>query len=125
VNVQEAIRVPLYQLAHARAGDKGNRLNIALFAYQPEYFELLAEQVTEAAVARQFAHRRPSSVTRYLLPNLAALNFVLDDVLEGGVNNSLTLDRHGKGLSFLLLELSVSVPQKIAEALVIHQRRQS
>ena len=124
MNAETAIQVPLYQLAHARAGDKGNRLNIALFAYQATHFDLLVEHVTEAAVARQFAHRRPSKVTRYLLPNLAALNFVLDDVLEGGVNNSLTLDRHGKGLSFLLLELDVVVPLQVADALAIHHRRQ-
>jgi hypothetical protein len=124
MNAEAATKLPLYRLAHARAGDKGNRLNVALFAYQPEHFDLLVEQVTEAAVAKQFAHRRPRSVTRYLLPNLDALNFVLDDVLEGGVNNSLTLDRHGKCLSFLLLELDVVVPLQVADALAIQTRRQ-
>jgi hypothetical protein len=124
MNAEAATKLPLYRLAHARAGDKGNRLNIALFAYQPEHFELLVEQVTEVAVEKQFAHRRPSAVTRYLLHNLTALNFVLDDVLEGGVNNSLTLDRHGKCLSFLLLELDVVVPLQVADALAIQSRRQ-
>ncbi|HEY0822089.1 MAG TPA: hypothetical protein VGD46_25155, partial [Rhizobacter sp.] len=63
-----------------------------------------------ARVATQFAHRRPAEVTRHLLPQLAAMNFVLDDVLDGGVNDSLNLDSHGKALSFLLLELTVLLP---------------
>jgi hypothetical protein len=98
---------PLYQLAHARTGDKGNRSNISLIAYRPQDYELLVAQVTEARVAEHFAYRQPSRVQRYLLPRLAAMNFVLDDVLDGGVNDSLNLDMHGKGLSFHLLTLCV------------------
>jgi hypothetical protein len=103
--------VPLYRIAHARAGDKGNHSNISLFAYQPEHFGLLAEQVTEERVAALFAARRPTSVRRYLLPRLHGMNFVLENVLDGGVNDSLNLDMHGKSLSFLLLGLQVSVPE--------------
>ena len=46
---------------------------------------------------------------RYELPKLSAFNFVLDDVLEGGVNASLGLDGHGKSLSFLLLTLDLEI----------------
>ena len=81
-----------------------------MIAWHPALWPLLVEQITEEAVARQFAHRRPSSVRRYLLPRLHAMNFVLDDVLDGGVNDSLNLDSHGKALSFLLLELPLCVP---------------
>ena len=99
--------IPLYDLAHARTGDKGNRINISLIAYRPEDFALLVEQVTPEAVARHFAHRQPSRVQRYVLPKLGAMNFVLDDVLDGGVNDSLNLDAHGKALSFHLLAMTV------------------
>ena len=99
----------LYNLAHARTGDKGNKVNISLIAYRPEDYILLMEQVTEQRVAEHFAHRRPSKVTRFLLPSLAAMNFVLDDVLDGGVNDSLNLDMHGKALSFHLLTMTVTV----------------
>ncbi len=58
----------LHALAHARTGDKGNRINIALIAYEPELYALLVEHVTENAVATLFAHRRPSTVKRYELP---------------------------------------------------------
>ncbi len=104
--------IALYELAHARTGDKGNRSNISLIAYDAADFGLLVEQVTEERVAAHFANRKPTKVTRYLLPKLAAMNFVLDDVLDGGVNDSLNLDSHGKTLSFQLLTLAVSVPQE-------------
>jgi hypothetical protein len=102
--------VPLHRAAHGRTGDKGNRSNISVIAWDPRLWDLLVEQVTEAAVARQFAHRHPSRVQRFLLPQLHAMNFVLDDVLDGGVNDALNLDSHGKALSFLLLELPLRVP---------------
>ena len=102
--------VPLRALAHGRTGDKGNRSNISVIALDARDYGLLVEQVTEARVAELFAHRRPSSVRRYLLPKLGAMNFVLDDVLDGGVNGSLNLDTHGKALAFLLLELPITLP---------------
>lgn len=111
------LAVPLYRAAHARTGDKGNRSNISLIAWHPQLWELLVAQVTEAVVQRQFAHRRPSRVTRYLLPHLHAMNFVLDEVLDGGVNDALNLDSHGKALSFLLLDLPLSVPVELADCL--------
>ena len=101
--------VALRQLAHGRTGDKGNRSNISVIAYRPEDFERLVEQVTEERVAALFAHRRPTRVKRYLLPKLAAMNFVIDDVLDGGVNGSLNLDAHGKALAFLLLDLPITL----------------
>lgn len=97
----------LHEISHARAGDKGNRLNIALFSYEPEHYPLLIEQVTEARVMELFQHRGASSVKRYELPNLHCLNFVIEDVLEGGVNGALNLDGHGKTLSYRLLSLRV------------------
>jgi hypothetical protein len=102
--------VPLHTLAHGRTGDKGNRSNISVIAFDPAHWDLLVAQVTEARVAQLFAHRRPGAVRRYLLPKLQAMNFVLDDVLDGGVNGALNLDAHGKTLSSLLLTLRVEVP---------------
>ena len=106
--------VPLYRAAHGRTGDKGNRSNISVVAWHPALWPALVEQVTEARVAEQFAHRRPTRVARYLLPNLHAMNFVLDDVLDGGVNDALNLDSHGKALAFLLLDLPIEVPVELA-----------
>ena len=103
------IAVPVHRLAHARSGDKGNRLNIAVVSREPAFYPVLLQQLTAERVAGVFASRRPSAVVRYELPKLFAFNFVLDDVLEGGVNASLGLDGHGKTLSFLLLSASVAV----------------
>lgn len=99
--------ISLYDIAHARTGDKGNHANISLIAYRDEDYALLVEQVTPEVVAEHFGARYPSAVKRYLLPHLSAMNFVLDNVLDGGVNDSLNLDMHGKSLSFHLLTLNV------------------
>ncbi len=107
------VSVPLRRLAHGRTGDKGNRSSISVIAYRAEWWPILVEQVTESVVARQFAFRQPARVVRYLLPRLGAMNFVIDGVLDGGVNDALNLDSHGKALSFLLLDLAVEVPQRM------------
>jgi len=109
--------VELYRLAHSRTGDKGNRSNISVIAWNPALWEVLVEQVTEAAVARQFAHKKPAGVKRYLLPQLHAMNFVIEGILDGGVNESLNLDSHGKALSFLMLDLKVEVPKHLSDRL--------
>lgn len=107
------ITVPLYRTAHGRTGDKGDRSNISIIAWRPEFWDLLVEQVTETAVAELFANRSPTSIRRYLLPQLHAMNFVLDGVLDGGVNSSLNLDSHGKSLSYLLLDLPIDIPKSM------------
>lgn len=117
---EDVFRVSLYRLAHGRTGDKGNRSNISVIAYRPEFYPVLVDQVTESRVAELFRHRRPSRVQRFLLPKLAALNFVLDDVLDGGVNDSLNLDTHGKALAFLLLRLEIAVP-RVLEPLILQR----
>lgn len=104
-----ALSVPLHQVAHARAGDKGNRLNVCVMPYNAQAFEALAQQLTPERVLQAYAHRGATSVKRYDLPLLPAFNFVIDNVLEGGVNGSLNLDGHGKSNSFILLGLTVDV----------------
>lgn len=106
-------KIYLYQAAHCRTGDKGNRSNISLIAYAPELWDALVQQVTEERVALHFKDRSPSKVRRYLLPNLMAMNFVLDDVLDGGVNSSLNLDSHGKALSFYLLQMTIDIDEDL------------
>ena len=105
------VTVPLHAVAHGRAGDKGNRSNISVVPYLPETFPFLVDQITEKRVLDLFRHKGASAVERYILPNLPAINLVIDDALEGGVNSALNQDLHGKTLSFLLLgELTVDVP---------------
>jgi hypothetical protein len=109
-----SISLPLHRLAHSRAGDKGDTANISVIAYCPELFPLLVEQVTVERVQELFRHRAPSAVRRFILPKLGAINFVIEKGLEGGVNESLNLDAHGKTLSFFLLDLKIQVPAELA-----------
>lgn len=109
--------IELHRLAHSRTGDKGGTANISLIAYQPEFFPLLVEQVTEEKVQELFRHRNPSKIHRYVLPKIEAMNFVLENVLDGGVNDSLNLDSHGKTLSYLLLSMKIEVPEEMSDLL--------
>jgi len=99
----EMRRLPLHAIAHGRAGDKGNVSNVSLVAYRPEAYVFLATNVTAEKVHKLYAHLGASGVTRYDLPLLSAFNFVIDNVLDGGVNASRSIDRHGKTLSYILL----------------------
>lgn len=116
--MSNTLTIRLYRAAHGRTGDKGNRSNISVIAWHAELWPLLVEQLTPEAVAAQFGHRRPSRVQRFVLPRLHAMNFVLDEVLDGGVNDALNLDAHGKALSFLLLDMPIDVPASLAHRLV-------
>ncbi len=103
----------LYDVAHSRAGDKGNTVNISLIPFDAGLYPHLLEQVTEARLLEFFSHRGASNVRRYEVPGLPALNFVIEDALEGGVNQSLGLDGHGKALSFQLLTMEIDVPARL------------
>ncbi len=114
-------RLALHEIAHARAGDKGNRLNVSVTAYHPDLWPLLLEQVTADRVHALFRHRGATGVVRYTLPNLHAMNFVIDEVLEGGVNGSLNLDIHGKTNSFRVLGLEIEVPEALVPKLAAYR----
>lgn len=110
------MKTPLHAIAHSRAGDKGDTVNISLIAYSPELYPILVEQVTVERVTSLLADRSPTAVHRFELPKLHALNFVLEGALQGGVNESLNLDSHGKTLSFRLLELIIEFPDHLRGA---------
>lgn len=107
----------LRYLAHARSGDKGNTANVGLIALEPAYYELLVREVTTARVARHFKGM-VSSVERFELPNLRALNFLLHDALDGGGTTSLKTDAQGKVYSTALLRMEIPVPIALARRLV-------
>jgi hypothetical protein len=94
-------------IAHSRTGDKGDTCNISLIAFDPRDYPRLLERATAARVKTVFAGIVRGDVTRYELPQLGALNFVMTRALGGGVTRSLALDAHGKSLSSLLLDLEI------------------
>lgn len=97
----------LRELAHSRTGDKGNTSNISVIAYNPADYERLRTHVTAERVKAHFAGIVQGTVTRYELPKIAALNFVMTEALGGGVTRTLALDIHGKGLSSAMLDLEI------------------
>jgi hypothetical protein len=97
----------VYDLAHSRAGDKGNTSNVSVIAYDAEAWNVLLEKLTPERVMRAYAHVAKGPVTRYELPKLRALNFVIENALGGGVTISLALDAHGKTLSYLMLDIDL------------------
>ncbi|WP_417718979.1 hypothetical protein [Salipiger sp.] len=94
----------LYDIAHGRTGDKGATSNISVIAYRVEDWPLIEREVTAERVSEIFGGL---PVTRYVLPRLQALNFVIEGALKGGVTRSLALDAHGKALSFAVLEMEL------------------
>jgi hypothetical protein len=100
----------LREIAHARSGEKGNSSTISVIAYDLADYALLREQVTEAAVRALYGPITRGSITRYEVPRIGALNFVLEDVLEGGRSRTLAFEESGKALSSLMLTLPMQVP---------------
>ena len=94
-------------LAHGRAGDKGNTSNISVIAFEEAGWRILREQLTEEVVMKAFSHIATGPVTRYELPRLQALNFVIEGALGGGVTRSLAQDAHGKSLSTLMMTIEL------------------
>jgi len=97
----------LREIAHSRTGDKGDTSNISVIAYDKAHYPLLEKFVTAERVKAHLAGIVHGEVTRHELPRIGALNFVLENALQGGVTRSLALDAHGKSLSFALLALEI------------------
>ena len=106
----------LRELAHARTGDKGDTSQISVIAFEQGDYAYLAEHVTADRVRAHFREIACGRVTRYELPGLGALNFVIENALAGGVTRSLSLDAHGKSLSSVLLELEIPDRQRAKRA---------
>jgi hypothetical protein len=103
-------RIELFYVAHSRTGDKGDSQTMSLIPYREEDYTLIERQVTAEAVRMHFGQLVRGGVRRYDLPKLGAFNFVLEETLQGGVNDSLNLDTHGKSRSSVLLAMLVDVP---------------
>jgi hypothetical protein len=114
--VRASARIQLRWLAHARSGDKGDTANVGLIALEPEYYPMLKKEVTAARVGQHFKGM-VTSVERFELPNLNALNFLLHGALDGGGTISLKTDAQGKVYSTALLRMEIPVPAALARRL--------
>ena len=111
------MKVRLLDLAHARSGDKGDMANVGVIALKPEWYPLLVEQLTLTRVKEHFAGVITGDVQRYELPNLRAINFLLQGALDGGGTMSLKMDAQGKVFSTAMLRLVLDVPDDRAREL--------
>jgi hypothetical protein len=101
------VKVKLSAIAHARSGDKGDVSNIGVIAYRSEHYALLQRELTAEKVKQYFGPVVLGPVTRYELPNLGALNFVMEQALDGGGTISLRTDAQGKTHAAALLNMEI------------------
>lgn len=104
-------KVRLFELAHARSGDKGDTVNVGVIARKPEYYELLRDLLTVERVKEHFGDLVKGRVERFELPNIGALNFLLHEALDGGGTVSLMTDAQGKTFSTALLRMWVDAAE--------------
>jgi hypothetical protein len=111
------MKVSLFDLAHARSGDKGDTANVGVIALKNEYYPLLVREVTAERVKSHFGEIVKGDVERFELPNLGALNFLLHGSLGGGGTLSLMTDAQGKTMSTALLRMFIEIPDDEAASL--------
>ena len=121
------MKLRLAQIAHARSGDKADRADIGLFAWDAAGYAALLETVTPQRVADHFAHllggNEATRVERFPLPNILAIKFVLNGALSGGAAHSLRSDNLGKTIAAQLLRMEVELPDEAADALLAGARQ--
>jgi hypothetical protein len=102
-------QIALFDIAHARSGDKGSSANVGIIAYTPDGYAFLERELTAARVEAFYTSLGVGDVTRYELPNLGAFNFLLPGILAGGGSRSLRVDAQGKTLGQALLEMRLDM----------------
>ena len=110
---QSDVEVPLLRIAWARSGDKGNTSNIGVIARSGALLPYLLREVTTDAVADYLSHYVKGTVTRYPVPGIRAVNFLLTEALDGGGMASLRNDPLGKAMGQILLGMPVRVPAEL------------
>lgn len=106
-------KVLLKDIAQARSGDKGNTCDLTLFARTEEMYEVFKREVTAEKVKAHFAGLVHGAVTRYEIPNVLALKFLMEDALGGGAPSSLRTDNLGKSFGSNLLRMEIEVPDEL------------
>jgi len=109
-----ARKVRLREICFSRSGDKGSDVNVGIAVYDQKHYQWVKERVTEKVVADYLKDVAFDSITRYELPKIGALNFLIRGGLAGGASKSLMIDSHGKSWSSILLDLQVDTPEGVS-----------
>ncbi len=105
------MQIYLNQIAHGRSGDKGDTSNVCVFARKPEYYGIIAREVTTERVKEHFGEMVQGEITRYDVPTLQGFNFVMKHALGGGATHSLRLDSLGKSMGSAFLRMKIEVDE--------------
>jgi len=108
-------RVPLGTIAGARSGDKGGDANIGVWVRSDDEWQWLANTLTVDTLKELLPEIEPLSVTRHLLPNLWAVNFVIEGILGRGVASRARFDPQAKGLGEWLRARYIDIPTVLLE----------
>jgi hypothetical protein len=103
-------RAPLGRIAGARSGDKGGSANVGLWVRTEEQWRWLANTLTVELLKQLLPETADLPVTRHLLPNLRAVNFVIEEILGQGVAYQARFDPQAKGLGEWLRSRHVDIP---------------
>jgi hypothetical protein len=103
------MKVKLRDIAHGRSGDKGDAANIGIIAYDEEAYQVIQKHLTAEKVKKHFEGICFGKVERFELPNIKALNFLLNNTLGGGGTVSLKHDAQGKTLASALLRIELDI----------------
>jgi hypothetical protein len=113
------VQVRLVDIAHTRSGDKGDTANCGVIALRPEWYPLIARELTAERVKLHYGTLISGAVERFELPNLNALNFLLHGALDGGGTLSLKTDAQGKVVSTAMLRMVLTVSAAEATSLAL------
>lgn len=113
------VRLPLGTLVGARSGDKGGDANVGVWARDDETYAWLRGHLDVPRLRALLPETAALPVSRYELPNLRALNFVVHDLLGEGVAASTRADPQAKALGERLRACLTDIPEKLVDSLRI------
>ncbi|MER7836244.1 acyclic terpene utilization AtuA family protein [Streptomyces sp. NPDC096040] len=109
----ELIVAPLGEIVHARSGDKGGDANLGVWVRDREAWDWLRSTLTTDELRRLLPETRELEISRYELPNLGAVNFLIRGLLGTGATSTLRLDSQAKALGEWLRSRSTKVPRSL------------
>ena len=106
-------KINLEEIAYARSGDKGSSSNVGVIFINKNLYNWGVVNLTEERIGKYFESIALGGVTRYLMDNINAINYILHDSLDGGGSESLLNDAQGKTHAQAILRMELEVPLEL------------